>query len=214
MARIDSIQDYDSPTVESYTPVEPSVNPLIAAMRELQEEGIIESVNLNEGPGDEYHTGGAFGLPFPTTYEQEYDMFKRKGPRRIIAMTSEDMNEQTITLNQIYKNNKPDHDETIWDYGTMIWDNPYEIEIISPRTLDMYLCEQYNVEFLEDLFERMKPEQHEIIDKYINDPNLSNRIIVMDNGYIVDGNHRAIAAALTKRPIKYIDIGEEEDSDI
>jgi len=29
------------------------------------------------------------GLPFPGTYEQEYSMFKRKGPRRIIAMTNE-----------------------------------------------------------------------------------------------------------------------------
>jgi hypothetical protein len=29
------------------------------------------------------------GLPFPGTYEEEYGMFKRKGPRRIIAMTNE-----------------------------------------------------------------------------------------------------------------------------
>jgi hypothetical protein len=358
MARIDSLQDYDSPMVESYTPAEPSVNPLVAAMRELQEEGVIESVNLNEGAGDEYHTGGAFGLPFPTTYEQENDMFKRKGPRRITAMTNEALDssypyefknnayyftteagndykvmftgskkvevsfvtrdktgqvkdnvtgsgdsrkvfgtvieivkdyvsqhnpeiiafssvshepsrvklysrlatqagnalpnytfaktlknamlttfyltrdnikvpkldtvkntthkvldkvfEETTTLNQLYKDGKPDHNETIWDYGTMIWDNPYEVELIGAHKLNMYLCDQYNVEFLEDLFDRMKPEQHEIVDKYINDPALSNSIIVLDNGYIVDGNHRAIAAALTKRPIKYIDIGEEE----
>jgi hypothetical protein len=121
--------------------------------------------------------------------------------------------EETTTLTQLYKDGKPDRDETIWDYGTMIWDDPYEIEIISPRTLDIYLCDQYNVEFLADLFEKMKPEQHEIVDHYMNDPDLSNKIIVLDNGYIVDGNHRAIAAALTKRPIKYIDIGEE-DSDI
>lgn len=94
----------------------------------------------------------------------------------------------------------------------MIWDTPYEIGIINPRTLDMYLCEQYNVEFIEDLFERMSEEQHEIVNNYIEDPNLSNKIIVLDNGYIVDGNHRAIAAALTKRPIKYVDIGEEEES--
>lgn len=29
------------------------------------------------------------GLPFPGTYEEEYSMFKRKGPRRITAMTNE-----------------------------------------------------------------------------------------------------------------------------
>jgi hypothetical protein len=38
---------------------------------------------------EELHTGGSLGLPFPGTYEQEYDMFKRKGQRRITAMTNE-----------------------------------------------------------------------------------------------------------------------------
>ena len=77
--------------------------------------------------------------------------------------------------------------------------------------LDMQLCDQYGVEHIEELFDRMQPEQHEIVDNYINDPNLSNKIIVVDDGHIVDGNHRAIAAALTKRPIKFVDISEEED---
>jgi hypothetical protein len=42
-----------------------------------------------EGNDKEFHTGGALGLPFPGSYEQEYDMFKRKGSRRITAMTNE-----------------------------------------------------------------------------------------------------------------------------
>lgn len=42
-----------------------------------------------EGNDKEFHTGGALGLPFPGTYEQEYNMFQRKGPRRITAMTNE-----------------------------------------------------------------------------------------------------------------------------
>ncbi len=44
---------------------------------------------ITEGNDKEFHTGGALGLPFPGTYQQEYDMFKRKGPRRITAMTNE-----------------------------------------------------------------------------------------------------------------------------
>ena len=44
----------------------------------------------NEFFVEEKHTGGALGLPFPGTYEQEYNMFKRKGPMRITAMTSEE----------------------------------------------------------------------------------------------------------------------------
>lgn len=168
-----------------------------------------ETASTGQGGGSAGISGGQM-VGGPTTYEQEYGMFKRKGPRRIIAMTNEDTSDQTITLNQIYKNNKPDNDERIWDYGTGIWDTPFEVGTIGPRKLDLFLCEQYGVEFIEDLFGRLSEEQHEIVDEYINDPNLSNRIIVLDNGYIVDGNHRAIAAALTKRPIKYIDIGEEE----
>jgi hypothetical protein len=38
---------------------------------------------------EDHHTGGGLGLPFPGTYEQEYDKFKSKGPRRITAMTNE-----------------------------------------------------------------------------------------------------------------------------
>lgn len=366
MARIDTLQSYDEPVVEECILPVQAINPLVAAMRELQEEGILESINLNEGPDGDHETGGSLGLPFPGTYEQEYNMVKSKGPRRITTsealdssypyrnskrnpgndfyfgtedgqeykvqfssiwgddvtvgfaakgqgdehkigltgtgnsrkifgtvikivkdyirksnpeiisfsannsepsrvrlykmlasqankelpnynfadaindggfttyyLTRDDAkipastkvkakfgkaldkvfedSEDTITLNQLYGDNKPDRNETIWDYGTMIWDQPFEINAIGARKLEMYLCDQYGVEFIEDLFDRMKPEQHEIVDNYINDPNLSNKIIVLDNGHIVDGNHRAIAAALTKRPIKYIDIGEEEE---
>lgn len=39
--------------------------------------------------GEEKQTGGALGLPFPGTYEQEYDMYKTRGPQRITAMTNE-----------------------------------------------------------------------------------------------------------------------------
>lgn len=164
-----------------------------------------------EGNDQEFHTGGAKGLPFPGTYEQEYNMFKRKGPRRITAMTYEDASKETVTLKQIYKDNKPAHNERIWDYGTSVWDKPFEVKTIGPRKLDLFVSEQYGVEFIEDLFDRLEPEQHKMINQYIADPNLSNQIIVMDNGYIVDGNHRALAAALAKKPIKYIDINDEDE---
>lgn len=165
----------------------------------------------NDNVSEEFHTGGSLGLPFPGTYEQENNKFKTKGPRRITAMTYEDQGAETITLTDLYKQERPDDNEQIWDYGTMIWDTPYKIKKITPRELDFNLCHQYDVEGIEDLFDKMEPEQHDIVDNYINDPNLSNYIIVMDNGHIVDGNHRAIAAALTKKSLRYIDIGEEDD---
>lgn len=186
-------------------PVMHSAYSLIDAMRELREEGA-----LIENKDDEFHTGGGLGLPFPGTYEQEYDMFKSKGPRRLTAMTNED-DSNTITLTQLYKQEKPDDNEQIWDYGTMIWDTPFEINKITPRELDWQLCHQYDVEDVEDLFGRMSDEQHEIVNAYINDPNLSNYIIVTDNGHIVDGNHRSIAAVLARKSLRYINIGEEDD---
>ena len=120
--------------------------------------------------------------------------------------------ESTVTLNKLYGDNKPDRDETIWDYGTMIWDNEYPVETINPNKLNLYLQSQYRIEHYEELFDMMDEEQQEIVEKYVNDPNLSNSIIVLDNGYIVDGNHRALAAVIANKPIKYIDIGEENES--
>lgn len=36
------------------------------------------------------YTGGAKGLPFPGTYEEEYGMFKKKGSHRIGDLTNEE----------------------------------------------------------------------------------------------------------------------------
>lgn len=45
--------------------------------------------NIDEGPDGDYQTGGALGLPFPGTYEQEYSNFKRHGQRRMGTLTTE-----------------------------------------------------------------------------------------------------------------------------
>jgi hypothetical protein len=303
-----------------------------------------------EGNDREYHTGGSLGLPFPGTYEQEYDMFKRKGPRRITAMTNETLDSsypyetrdgklyhfetedgvkykvyfggkdlvevsfsailpgdeekfrpdkttltgtgnsrkvfgtvvkivkefleeqdpkalyftgegsepsrirlydrlisqvdkelpnyraektidlgsgkaymlrrreeqvaesvnKTITLADIYDGAYPDDDEVIWNYvGDGDFDIPFTLQTIQPMTLDQILTMQYGVDHIEDLYDKMQPEQIEIIDDYKNDSNLSHQVIVMNQDRIVDGNHRAVAAVLANKPIKYIDISEE-----
>jgi hypothetical protein len=116
----------------------------------------------------------------------------------------------TITLNDLYANGRPDDNERIWDYGTMIWDDPYEIKQISPNELAGFLRQQYDVDELDELFDKMSKGQARIVKRYAKDPNLSNNIIVIDDGYIVDGNHRAIAAALSGKPLRYIDIQDSE----
>lgn len=49
---------------------------------------------VDEGNDQEFHTGGSPGLPYPSTYEQEYKPFTHKGQRRITAMTNEEKIEE------------------------------------------------------------------------------------------------------------------------
>ena len=72
------------------------------------------------------------------------------------------------------------------------------------------LLSQYRVEHLEEITDMMDEDQLEIVEQYMNDPNLSNKIIVVSDGRIIDGNHRALAAVLAKKPIRYIDVSEEQ----
>lgn len=51
-------------------------------------EFITETASTGQGGGSAGSNGGQM-VGGPTTYEQEYNMFKRKGPRRITAMTNE-----------------------------------------------------------------------------------------------------------------------------
>ena len=50
------------------------------------------------------------GLPMPGTYEQEYNMFKSKGPERIIAMTNEADAKKTFVV--VYYSKKTDRNVT------------------------------------------------------------------------------------------------------
>lgn len=140
--------------------------------------------------------------PIDLRYGKAY-MIKRKDT----TVTNED----NITLKKLYGDNKPHRDDSIWDYGTMIWDDEYPVKTINPNKLERYLLSQYRIEYVEELLDVMGEEQQEIVDTYVNDPALSDNIIVLANGYIVDGNHRALAAVLANKPIKYIDIGDIDE---
>lgn len=169
-----------------------------------------ETVSTGLGGGSAGNNGGQM-VGGPTTYEQEYGMFKSKGPRRITAMTNEST-ANTITLADIYDGAYPDEDELIWNFvGENDFDIPFEVNTIQPFVLDQLLCNQYGVDDIEDLFHKMQPEQEAIINDYQHDINLSQQVIVLYKDRIIDGNHRALAAVLANKPIKYIDIGEENE---
>lgn len=360
LLNIINYNNLDQPIVEEVEqPKIHSVYSILEAMKELREEGA-----LFENNDVEYHTGGSLGTPYPGTYEQEYGMYKTKGPQRITAMTNEALDssypyeeysagkytfttnsgisykvylqgkdmvevafsailpgeeenfrpdkttitgtgdsrkvfgtvvkivkeyidthkpnalyftaenaepsrvklynrliaqvdkelpeykalgnidlgtgtaymlkrkesspsdkpdvaegtnnrgsifENTISLADIYDGSYPDSDELIWNFvGDSDFDIPFEVNIMRPMVLDQILCNQYGVDDIEDLFHKMQPEQEAIVLDYQNDPNLSNQIIVLHQDRIIDGNHRALAAVLANKPIKYIDVSEEE----
>jgi hypothetical protein len=120
------------------------------------------------------------------------------------------LNETKTTLSALYKNGLPDRDEQFWDEVTRSdLDIPLEINKIAPYKLGIILTSQYRVEHIDELV--LTGEQKRIINRYKKDPNLSDSIIVMSDGRIIDGNHRALAAYLTKRPINYIDLSALND---
>jgi hypothetical protein len=126
----------------------------------------------------------------------------------------------TITLDQMYDGQMPDSDEHIWNYvSPNDFNIPFTINTIQPMTLRNILEIQYGVDDIEDLFHKMQPEQEEIIQHYTNDSDLSKQIIILHKDRIIDGNHRALAAVLAKKPIRYVDVSEDieevnEDEDV
>lgn len=119
------------------------------------------------------------------------------------------LKEETITLKNLYKNSYPDDRELIWNYvGKRDFDTPFEINILSKHKVLFALLGQYNAEHVDEIVDKLNPEQIEILDYYKKQPNISDNIIVMSDGKIVDGNHRALAAALMGKPIRYIDLND------
>ena len=118
--------------------------------------------------------------------------------------------ETDISLSQLYSDDYPDHDEIFWNYvSNSDLNTKFEVEKLSPMKLDILLLSQYRVEHIDEIVDMLKDEQIEIINDYRSSPNLSDSIIVLANNRIIDGNHRALAAALNHVPIKYIDLDQD-----
>ena len=54
----------------------------------------------------------------------------------------------------------------------------------------------------------MTDDQKEIVNKYMMDSNLGDTTIVLSGDRIIDGNHRALAAALRKLSVNSIDLSD------
>jgi hypothetical protein len=115
--------------------------------------------------------------------------------------------EGSTTLQQLYRGGYPDRDEIFWDYvGSSELDIPLDIQLIPGYKLKILLNSQYRTEDIYEILDMLDSDQEEIVDRYRGDPGLSDRIIVLSGDRIIDGNHRALAAALNGSSIRYIDL--------
>ena len=131
----------------------------------------------------------------------------------------EDSTGKQTTLDELYKGQYPDRDETFWDYvSTSELKLPLKIHTMPKHKVMIMILSQYRAEHIDEVYDMLDEEQQEIVQHYMNDSNLSNTVVVISEHRIIDGNHRALAAAMKGVSINYVDLSEldniEVDEDI
>jgi GNAT superfamily N-acetyltransferase len=127
----------------------------------------------------------------------------------------EQINESKTTLHNMYGGNYPDRDEEFWDYiSSSEFDQPLTVETMAKHKVLIMLLSQYRAEHIDDITDMLDDDQQAIVQSYTNDPALASKIIVVANNRIIDGNHRALAAAIKGVPINYVDLSELEEEPI
>ena len=142
--------------------------------------------------------------PVLKTNKGEVQLFKP----RISKLMKEGVG-STTTLTQLYGGNFPDRDETFWDYvSNSELNKPLTVQTMQRHLVKIMLLSQYRAEDIEDITDMLDDEQQAIVAAYENDPALSSKVIVIADDRIIDGNHRALAAAIKGVPINYVDLSE------
>ena len=88
------------------------------------------------------------------------------------------------------------------------------VETMQKHKVLIMLLSQYRAEHIDDITDMLDDDQQEIVQSYVNDPALSSKIVVVANNRIIDGNHRALAAAIKGVPINYVDLAELDEEPI
>ena len=134
---------------------------------------------------------------------------------RYVKSWKSDLDEGTTSLNKLYAGNFPDRDESFWDeVRSDEFDEPLEVKTMPKYKLAIMLQGQYRVEHLDELVDMMDEEQQEVLQRYMTDPNLSSKIILISGHRIIDGNHRALAAAMKGVPINYVDLADLDEQGV
>ena len=125
------------------------------------------------------------------------------------------LTESKTTLNNMYRGHFPDRDDQFWDYASPHeFDKPLTIQTLQRHNVMITLLGQYRVEHIDEITDMLDDEQQAIVQSYMNDPTLASKVIVVADGRIIDGNHRALAAAIKGVPINYVDLAELEEEPI
>ena len=74
------------------------------------------------------------------------------------------------------------------------------------------LLSQYRAEHIDEVVDMLDDDRKELVQSYVDDPALSSKVIVLSGDRIIDGNHRALAAAIKGVPINYIDLADLEET--
>ena len=119
----------------------------------------------------------------------------------------------STTLAQLYGGNYPDRDETFWDYvSSSEFDTPLNIQTLPRHKVMITLLSQYRAEHIDEVVDMLDDDRKELVQSYVDDPALSSKVIVLSGDRIIDGNHRALAAAIKGVPINYIDLADLEET--
>ena len=118
--------------------------------------------------------------------------------------------DNSTTLTSIYQNNFPDRDDAFWDHvGRLDLKKPLTIYTMPPHKIKLLLLSQYGQEHLDDVVDMIDDKDRiNILKRYRRAKDLSNQIIVVTDDMIIDGNHRALAAALENKSIKYVNLSD------
>ena len=138
--------------------------------------------------------------------EAMWKAWKKSGDAQ--HLVKEDGNNST-TLAKLYNGNYPDRDETFWDYvSPSEFNTPLDIQTLARHIVMITLLSQYRVEHIDDVMDMLDDDRKELVQSYVDDPALSSKVIVLANDRIIDGNHRALAAAIKGVPINYVDLAD------
>ena len=189
------------------------------AMKELQTLARADGISLTLFPWDKGQVSQAKltkfyrGQGFKPVKKGSKSMAWDHSVNEAGRLMTEDGSSST-TLAQLYNGNYPDRDETFWDYvSANELNTPLAIQTLARHKVMITLLSQYRAEHIDDVMDMLDDDRKELVQSYINDPALSSKVIVVANDRIIDGNHRALAAALKGVPIRYVDLADLEELD-